>query len=249
MKNMLSFIIIGIFLISLTSAITYKQNQVIQLTTVCDNCTQVNLTKVIDPNGNFALLGEYLMTKNGTNYNYTFSNTSITGLYFYSICGDLNGIVTCEDTTERTFEITYNGKELYVAQAVLYGSLILLLVLFIIALLIVYSSIPSENKRTDDGRILSISRLKYVRPAILVFSYFMVAFVCYIASNLAFAYLSETLVASVFFFIFRAMMIASPIIIVVWFVTIFFSVFEDKEIKKIMLFQGFNNGKEGGFSR
>jgi hypothetical protein len=77
----------------------------------------------------------------------------------------------------------------------------------------------------------------------------MVAFICYIASNLAFAYLSETLVASVFFYLFRIMMVASPVIIVVWFVTIFFSVFEDKEMKKIMLFQGFNNDGGANFRK
>jgi hypothetical protein len=141
---------------------------------------------------------------------------------------------------EKCFEVTYNGKELQPAQAILYGSLILLLVLFVISLLIVHSSLPDGNSHSDDGRILSISKLKYIRPAILVLSYFMVAFICYIASNLSFAYLSETLVANVFFFLFRIMMVASPVIVIVWFITIFFSVFEDKEMKKIMLMQGMN---------
>lgn len=89
---------------------TYKQAESVALTAVCDNCTQVNLTKVIYPNSSFALLGEFAMTKNVTNFNYTFQNTATIGTYYYGTCGDLNGVITCEDTVNRCFTITPSGQ-------------------------------------------------------------------------------------------------------------------------------------------
>lgn len=99
-----------ILLISSALALTVKQGQAIQLTAVCDNCTYVNLTKVVYPNGSFALLGSYSMTKNDTNFNYSWNNTNTLGTYTYSTCGDLNGVVTCGDTLDRSFEVTPSGQ-------------------------------------------------------------------------------------------------------------------------------------------
>jgi hypothetical protein len=98
-----------LILIGMGFVTAYKQGDVIQLTAVCDNCTNVNLTNVIYPNGTYALHGTYAMTKEFTNYNYTFADTKTLGVYTYVTCGDLNGIITCQDTTDRTFEITPVG--------------------------------------------------------------------------------------------------------------------------------------------
>jgi len=113
MKKLLLLLMFSIvFLISLVSAEvpTYKQGDIIQITTTCDNCTSVNLTKVTFPNGSIALLGQYPMTKNGTNYNYSFSDTNTFGTHIFVTCGDLDGELTCRDTEERKFQITPSGS-------------------------------------------------------------------------------------------------------------------------------------------
>lgn len=99
-----------LFIFSFTSATvpTIKQNQTIQLTAVCDNCSFVNLTKVENING-IILLGQYPMTQNGTNYIYNFTNTYTLGTYKYVTCGDLNGVLTCDDSADRTFTVTPTG--------------------------------------------------------------------------------------------------------------------------------------------
>ena len=73
MKKILLFLILGMFFsISFVSAETsigsIKQGDSILLTQVCSNCTYVNLTQVIYPNKNFALLGQFSMIKNETNF-------------------------------------------------------------------------------------------------------------------------------------------------------------------------------------
>lgn len=115
-KEDFAFVIVATLLLILALNVTsaqevptYQQGQSIQLTAVCDNCTFVNLTSVTFPNGSFALLGQFSMTKNGTNYNFTFSNTNTLGTYKYVTCGDLNGVLTCEDTISREFIITPSG--------------------------------------------------------------------------------------------------------------------------------------------
>lgn len=234
MKRLIFLFLFALFIFPLISANAYAVEKSVNLV-IPANTTTCNITLVY-PNSSIALNNKAMSL--GTGYfNYTIAsdylNTQGTYSYFTN-CSQYG-----------TFEITYTGKELSTSQGVLYGSLIILLVLFVIAMLILRSSLPSENPRSDGGQIISISQLKYLRTPLLVFSYFMVAFICYIASNLSFAFLSEVLVAKVFFFLFRIMILASPIMVIVWFVGIFFSVFEDKEVKKVMLMQGINSENRG----
>ncbi len=84
-----------------------KQSDVIQLTQLCQNCSYVNLTQVIYPNNTYSLLGQFSMTKNGTNFNYTYSDTNTLGKYFYTTCGNLNGDVVCQSIG---FEVTPSGQ-------------------------------------------------------------------------------------------------------------------------------------------
>ena len=83
-----------------------KSGDIIELTQICSSCSYVNLTQVLYPNNTYALLGEFSMTKNGTNFNYTYSNTNTLGDYTYSTCGDLDGVVTCQSVN---FKVTPSG--------------------------------------------------------------------------------------------------------------------------------------------
>ena len=66
----------GILLISCTSAAfislgIFKAGDNVSLIQLCDDCTYNNITSIIYPNGTIAL-GEAEMTKDGTQYNYTY---------------------------------------------------------------------------------------------------------------------------------------------------------------------------------
>ena len=115
MKKILLILIMSMFLISLVSSAeecsipSVKQGDTIQLTTVCrGGCTGVNLTKVMFPNQSIALLGEFPMTANGSNYNFTFSNTNTLGHYSYDAEGvDPNSIVVGQTCS---FLVTPSGN-------------------------------------------------------------------------------------------------------------------------------------------
>ena len=111
MKKILLVLMFSVLFISLVSAEcslpTVKQGDIIQLTQSCTNCTQVNLTKVIFPNNTISLLGQFEMTANGSNYNYTFSNTNSLGKHIYYAEGDLNGVLFSQACS---FEVTPSGN-------------------------------------------------------------------------------------------------------------------------------------------
>ncbi len=134
MKKILLILIMSIFLVSLVSAEecsipSVKQGDTIQLTTVCrGGCTGVNLKKVMFPNQSIALLGEFPMTANGSNYNFTFSDTDNLGTYSYSAEGlDPNNIAVGQSCS---FEVTPTGNILDTAQ----GSIVIGLILILIVL-------------------------------------------------------------------------------------------------------------------
>lgn len=131
MKKILLILVMSMFLISLVSAECslpnpIKQGETIELTTTCSNCTEVNLTKVMNPNNTISLLGQFEMTSNGTNYNFIFSNTEGVGEYFYTTSGDLNGISTQQSCS---FKVTPTGQDLDNPQSIIVIGLLLVLIL------------------------------------------------------------------------------------------------------------------------
>lgn len=239
MKKLLLFLLFSIALIGVVSAIpTYKQGQTIQLTTICDNCTQVNLTSVIYPNGSLALLGQFSMTKNGTNYNKTFSDISTLGTYSYVTCGDLNGVLTCEDTTDRTFEITYSGIKLSEGQSTLYAILIGLFILIFAGITFGITKLPSSNEKDEDGKIMSIKRLKYLRAPLYFVLWMLFIAILFLSSNLAFSYLGEQMFAKILFNLYRIAFGITPLIVVVWLVAFFIMFFQDRQFQR-MINRGF----------
>lgn len=110
-KNKLAIFILGIFLLSFISAATslgtFKQNEPVNLIQNCYSSTSSNITLILYPNSTFALTSVTPMTKNGDNYNYTFSSTSSLGTYLvYGIC-DENGTGT---NWAYDFSITPTGN-------------------------------------------------------------------------------------------------------------------------------------------
>lgn len=132
MKKVLLYIIIGIFLISFISASSlgvFKQYDCVSLYQLCDNCTYVNITTVTYPNSTILTLNA-LMTKTGVDYNYSFCETTPIGDYSYKVCGDKNGIFTCENID---FIVTGNGQAPNVGTTTFLIVLALAIVLLLIA--------------------------------------------------------------------------------------------------------------------
>jgi hypothetical protein len=103
----ISFVLLLMFMICLVGAEsnpcgnsgsflgTFKQGEIINLKQICDTCSYVNISGVKYPNSTIENIN-LEMTKNGIDYNYTFSNTTQSGCYTYSVYGDKDGSIKAE---------------------------------------------------------------------------------------------------------------------------------------------------------
>lgn len=115
MKKILLLLAVCLCLISLASAEdvviqslgNVQQNSCVTLKQSCGNCTFVNVTSVEYKINSTQLLGEVVMTKIKTEYNYSFCGTASLGHYIVNGKGDPDGILT---SFGYDFWVTGNGE-------------------------------------------------------------------------------------------------------------------------------------------
>jgi len=228
MKKLLIFLFLGMFLISLTSASLgfYKQGECVNIKTIL-NSTWVNISTISSPNST-VIYSQQSMQKVGQTFNFSFCNTSDLGNYIYDYY-DNSGKVYVND-----FEITYSGDSISEAQAILYIGLFAVLLFIFFVTLFGINQLPQYNQQDEEGKILSISYLKYLRPVLWFFEWMLFVAMLYLSSNVAFAYQSEQLFASILFRLFQITFGITPLIVVVWMIWIFVSMFHDKQFQKML---------------
>lgn len=230
----LVFICALFFFISLISAQTYAENSIVDLKISCVdiNCSQkVNIT-IEFPNTTIAVDNQEMTINNGY-ANYTFTRTSTFGDYNYFT----------NSTYANSFSINYRGDVISSGQGVLYLSLFAILFFFFYLTILAINQLPSSNTKDEEGRILSISYLKYLRPVGWMFTYFLMIGILFLASNLAFNYLNEQLFAQILFVLYRLAFLAAPIVITLWIVWIFVQMFHDKQMQNLLNRGFFPQGK------
>lgn len=157
---------------------------------------------------------------------------------FTSGCFDYD--IYCNDSTvlagqvEGGFCTSYTGKEMATSSAVFYIVLFGAFIFMFFALVFAIGKLPDENSRDEEGKILNINYLKYLRPPLWFIAWMLVVAMFYIMSSLSFGYLEDTLMANFFHTLFIITMGMSAPIVIVWFFWIFTRIGEDKEIKKLM---------------
>lgn len=137
------FLIETIFVMGLVSAqieslSISKLNTYVQLTQAVTNSTYCNLTKVQYPNNTIQTIGIY-MTKNGNDYNYTYFTNAL-GEHSYITCCNPDGVETCVGVT---FDVTPNGEEASISNALFYYGMIFLF--FITLISCIYLSIKLKK--------------------------------------------------------------------------------------------------------
>ena len=208
-----------------------KQGDSIQLIQSCTNSTYSNITMILYPNKTFALNSITPMTKSGNNYNYSFSNTNTLGNYMvYGNCNE-NGVNT---EWVYDFEVTYNQQQLDTPKAILFLGLIAILILLFILIVINIPRLPSKDDTDEEGNLISINQLKYLRPVFYGIAWLLLLAVIFITSNISLAYLPENMFGNFFFTLYTIMMYVTYPMLIVWFIYMFVRIFQDRKIKKII---------------
>jgi len=200
----------------------------------CNDATYINLTI---SNSNGLIITNAEMTNNGTvwTYNYTPITLGRTDVAYLS-----DG---CEKSGTAYFEVTYNGNELKQPQSTMYISLFLFLIFIFIITILGIKQLPSSNEKDEEGKILSVSYLKYLRPIGWFFLWMLFIAMLFLSSNIAFAFLGEQLFANILFVLFRICFGLTPLIVVVWIIWIYRQMFHDKQMQKMLNRGIFPQGK------
>jgi len=233
MKKLIPILILGMFLISVVSAyaphaLDTDWNVVIN----SNNATACNVSYIQYFNGSLNYInGAMVQTSSSFNY------TVLAGNFTYQ--GDVCVGIECTDGVTKEVgsscrTVTYNGKEITSAQSTIYLGLLAILIFILVVTFWVMGYLPTSNTQDEEGRILSISYLKYFRLVLWLFAYFQFLAIIFLSSNLAFAYLGEQLFANLLFNIFRILLGIAPLLVVVLIITFFVKLFQDKQMQKLL---------------
>lgn len=177
MKKFNSLLIISLVFIIFSTSLGVSQIQSLEpirlgddvnLIQLCANCTFNNITSVLFPNSTQSL-GEVVMTKTGTSYNFTLSsaNTPVTGTYIVNGVGDEDGIDTIWN---YDFEVTNFGTTI-TNSGVVYGVLLIIIFAMDVLFFFLIWTLSPENHRNEEGDFIGISIKKYIRAVLIGISY------------------------------------------------------------------------------
>lgn len=179
-----------------------ERGQCIELPQTCANCTYNNITSILYPNSTEAL-SEVAMTKDNTEYNYTFCDTTTLGTYIVNGKGDPDGDT---EVWVYEFEITPTGNQLNSSQGFMY--IFMLIVMIGLLLFSLYGSlkIPWQNERNMVGEVLRINWKKYLKMFSIGMSYVFLLWVVFLAWNLSWAYLQMQGLSTFFRYVYTLLM-------------------------------------------
>ena len=229
MNKILLAIVLTLMMVTMASANlgTFKVNSCVEIRTIL-NTTSVNLSSVTYPNGTSSYLNE-AMTKSGlSTFNYTYCNTSDSGEYVYDYC-DLEG-----NCYVNSFNINQNGSVLTHGKATMYISFILLAIVVLFASIFGAINIPWKNQRNDEGEIISINYLKYLKLFLIVMSYVFLMFLFGLSQSIFNNYMPETGVGSFFRVMYTLMLSGLYPGIVMGFIFSFLVFIEDKKLNRML---------------
>lgn len=179
------FILVLPLIYSATSLTPVKTSECANLLQSISNATFCNVT-VYYPNQSIGLDNQ-LMTKIGDIYNYSFCDTQNSGIYTYLTQCNPNGMLG--DPIPVDFLVNGYGSEVSTGQTIGYA------IVFIISLLIfgitLYGAfkMPFNNNRDEEGKVISINDLKYLKVVLWVIAYLELLFIISISKNMALGFL------------------------------------------------------------
>lgn len=251
-NKILIFLFMSIFIISLVNAAStitsqsigvYKQNQPLDLIQSCNNdtsiCDSCNLSTIKLPDST-TLLEDRSMQKRtdlATPYfNLTLNSTQTNILGEYLV----NGI--CFSGVEvlnfvYTARINKTGEILSTSQGLVYVVFLGAAIFFFMLSLYGSIKLPWGHQRDEEGKVVTINDLKFVKMFLIAITYIMLMFIFGILYNLTDSFLFLTSPSFFFYWLFWIMLsFLYPIIVFIFLIVIF--IFWDNVRKKALLTRG-----------
>lgn len=201
-------------------------DEIYNISVSCDglDCSNLNIT-VLYPNSTI-FINEKQMIDNTAYATYNVTPT-VFGDYQYYLYDGTN-------FSSGSFMASGSGYELTTASSVVYLGLFIMSIFLFAVTLMGINLLPSANKRNEQGKIMQISYLKYLRGSLWLVGWALFVGILFLASNLSFSYLGEELFAQFFFVVFRITLGITPIIIIVWMAWFYAKFVQDREFQKLI---------------
>ena len=148
---------------------------------VCDSTFSCNIT-VIFPNSSI-FVNNAEATRQTNFYNLSLPNTDTLGIHSYNVfCQNSSNAGA---STELTYLINLTGEELSISKTILYIFVLLTtLVLFLLSLFGAIK-IPWNNRTDEDGFIVGISDLKYIKLILWFITYIFLIFITWLTVSVS----------------------------------------------------------------
>lgn len=237
-KKGLMLFVFAIFLISFVNAGSevdidlVAKDKVINLTQTCTGCSFVNLTSVSYPNRTLAYIGERVMTANGNTYYFEWNDTDALGVYEWCYHGDVDGINDVPACLK--FKVTPNGEESSTGTSIMHLGFISMLIGLFVLTLWFSSKLPKESFYAEDNELIGVNKLKFLRPVLYMAAWMVLIAIVFTGANIALAYLTTQLLGDILFKTFYIMMAMTLPIVVIWFIYIFYSIFQQKKMENLI---------------
>jgi len=188
------------------------------------------------PNGSHSLETSLNKDSNGEDHDIFISGTN------FSILGDHAYYIWCDSaeagdtggSASGIYIITLTGTELTEGKSILLVGLLAILVFVFVGNLIALPFVPKGDNKSEDGQLLSINNLKHLKLPLMLSAYVLFMAIIYVASNISFAFLSTTLIATLLFKLYTVMMILLLPIVIITFLYLITSLLSENEVKKLL---------------
>jgi len=203
----------------------------------CSNCDcDISINY---PNGTRSISKHNASVVNGQT-NYTFNQT------FHKVNGDYATTIHCisgSDNGFTTYVLRLNptGEEVTTEQTYLYILGLFFLLLLIFGTVFLIGKLPSNDSVDDRNMILQVNQLKHLRKVLWVVVWGLSMAIVFVISNIALAFLTNEMLGNLFFTFYQIMFWATVIMLPLWLIWIFYSIWQDREVKKML-----NRGIEVG---
>ena len=217
----------------------YLYNNSLSCTFILINTNTTDITKFdqTSNNLNFSYLSD------GHIYKARVNKSKLGNLGTYAATFECNDSVK-GGYSSFSFEVTTDGKEsVSTARTVTYVSeLSVLFLIFFITVGGIFM-LPATNTRNEEGELMSINNLKYLRSVLFAFAWGILLMIIFLSIHIADLTLLGASVSNLFLNLYRLMMGLTLIMFVVWMIWLFVNIFQDRELKK-MLDRGIEMGGE-----
>lgn len=167
------------------------------------------------------------------NFMFTISsgNFSTNGVKAWNIrCNNSNQV----GFVNGVFEVNMIGEELTEGKALSFGFTIFILIFLFIACTVLIFKLPDGDNYNEQGELISISSLKYIRPILFACLWFLLLMLTFVSSNVLIAYFVNASIGNIIFTIYKIMMSLTLPMVVIWFIFLFYGMFKDRTMKRYL---------------